>query len=218
MATTPTITAHRCGPRHDDGDSVGNCGVLVGCDAVRVLPDAVQVTMARSYGCRLRARTSSRLPVFPFCAVVGVSALFPGSTDATGFWRDILAGSDLIRDLPETHWLLEDFYDADPGAPDKTYARRGAFLDPIDFDALGWGVPPSSIPATDTAQLLALVVAQQVLRDAAGSQFETMDRSRTTAYRRRRRTEKRVVDYSCEPLGDSRSFEPWSPGRRPARP
>jgi hypothetical protein len=41
-------------------------------------------------------------------------------------------------------------------------------------------VPPSSIPATDTAQLLALVVAQQVLRDAAGSQFETMDRSRTT--------------------------------------
>jgi len=111
-------------------------------------------------------------------AVVGVSALFPGSTDATGFWRDILAGSDLIRDVPESHWLLEDFYDADPAAPDKTYARRGAFLDPIDFDALGWGVPPSTIPATDTAQLLALVLAQEVLQDAARSQFETMDRSR----------------------------------------
>jgi hypothetical protein len=102
-------------------------------------------------------------------------------------------------------------------------ARRGAFPDPIDFDALGWGVPPSSIPATDTAQLLALVVAQQVLRDAAGSQFETMDRSRTTEYRRRRRTEKQVVNYSCEPLDDSRRFgrasqetqgrQPWSPGR-----
>ena len=111
-------------------------------------------------------------------AVVGVSALFPGSTDATGFWRDILAGSDLIRDVPESHWLLEDYYDADPSAPDKTYAKRGAFLDPIDFDALGWGVPPSTIPATDTSQLLALVLAQQVLQDAARSQFETMDRSR----------------------------------------
>ncbi|HEV7854220.1 MAG TPA: beta-ketoacyl synthase N-terminal-like domain-containing protein, partial [Mycobacterium sp.] len=111
-------------------------------------------------------------------AVVGVSALFPGSTDDAGFWRDILAGSDLIRDVPESHWLLEDFYDEDPAAPDKTYARRGSFLDPIDFDALGWGVPPSTIPATDTAQLLALVLAQQVLQDAAQGQFETMDRSR----------------------------------------
>jgi acyl transferase domain-containing protein len=111
-------------------------------------------------------------------AVVGVSALFPGSTDASGFWRDILAGSDLIRDVPESHWLPEDYFDADPAAPDKTYARRGSFLDPIDFDALTWGVPPSTIPATDTAQLLALVVAQQVLQDAARSQFESMDRSR----------------------------------------
>src|SRR5512140_2771726 len=98
-------------------------------------------------------------------AVVGVSALFPGSTDATGFWRDILAGTDLIREVPESHWLVEDYYDPDPAAPDKTYARRGAFLDPIDFDALGWGVPPSTIPATDTSQLLALVLAQKVLED-----------------------------------------------------
>jgi acyl transferase domain-containing protein/acyl carrier protein len=111
-------------------------------------------------------------------AVVGVSALFPGSTDATGFWHDILAGSDLIRDVPESHWLVDDFHDPDPAADDKTYARRGSFLDPIDFDALGWGVPPATIPATDTAQLLALVVAQQVLQDAARGQFETMDRSR----------------------------------------
>ncbi len=113
-------------------------------------------------------------------AVVGVSALFPGSTDATGFWKDILAGTDLIRDVPPSHWLVEDYYDPDPAAPDKTYAKRGAFLDPIDFDALGWGVPPSTIPATDTAQLLALVVAQKVLQDALREQFDTADRSRVS--------------------------------------
>jgi len=113
-------------------------------------------------------------------AVVGVSALFPGSTDATGFWKDILAGTDLIRDVPPSHWLVEDYYDPDPAAPDKTYAKRGAFLDPVDFDALGWGVPPSTIPATDTSQLLALVVAQKVLQDALREQFETADRSRVS--------------------------------------
>ena len=111
-------------------------------------------------------------------AIIGVSALFPGSTDATGFWRDILAGRDLITDVPGTHWRIEDYYDPDPAAPDKTYAKRGGFLPKVDFDALGWGVPPSQMPATDTSQLLALIVAQQVLQDAARGQFEAMDRSR----------------------------------------
>src|SRR4249919_2565387 len=111
-------------------------------------------------------------------AIVGVSALFPGSTDAAGFWRDILEGRDLITDVPASHWLVDDYYDPDPSAPDKTYARRGGFLDPVGFDTLGFGIPPSTLPATDTAQLLALIVAQAVLQDAARSQFDTMGRSR----------------------------------------
>ncbi len=111
-------------------------------------------------------------------AVVGVSALFPGSQDATGFWRDILQGRDLIGDVPASHWRIADYYDPDPSAADKTYARRGGFLSPIDFDALGWGIPPSTLPATDTSQLLALIVAQSVLQDATREHFATMDRSR----------------------------------------
>ncbi|MEE8408770.1 MAG: beta-ketoacyl synthase N-terminal-like domain-containing protein, partial [Myxococcota bacterium] len=111
-------------------------------------------------------------------AVVGVSALFPGSLDTAGFWRDILAGRDLITDVPPTHWLIDDYYDPDPSAPDKTYARRGAFLEKINFDALGWGVPPSIVPVTDTSQLLALIVAQRVLDDATHGQFREVDRSR----------------------------------------
>jgi len=111
-------------------------------------------------------------------AVVGVSALFPGSVNATGFWTDILRGSDLMSDVPASHWLVEDYYDPDPSVPDKTYAKRGAFLPDVDFDPLAWGVPPSIVPATDTNQLLALVVARQVLDDASRGQFESMDRSR----------------------------------------
>ena len=117
---------------------------------------------------------SPRVPV----AVVGVSAIFPGSTDATGFWHDILAGKDLLTDVPPGHWLIEDYYDPDPSAPDKTYAKKGGFLPKIDFDALSWGVPPSILPATDTAQLLALIVAQKVLEDAWGAQFQQMDKKR----------------------------------------
>ena len=42
-----------------------------------------------------KSSESSRPPI----AIVGVSALFPGSLDATGFWSDILAGTDLITDV-----------------------------------------------------------------------------------------------------------------------
>ncbi len=113
-------------------------------------------------------------------AIVGVSALFPGSVDHTGFWHDILAGRDLLREIPETHWLIDDYYDPDPTKPDKTYCKRGAFLDEIDFDPMEWGIPPSIVPQTDTTQLLALIVAQKVLDDACRGQFSKMDRNRAS--------------------------------------
>ena len=61
-------------------------------------------------------------------AIVGVGALFPGSPDGAGFWRYIVASRDLISDVPPGHWLIEDYYDSDPTALDKTYSKRGAFL------------------------------------------------------------------------------------------
>ena len=68
--------------------------------------------------------------------------------------------------MPPTHWLVEDYYDPDPAAPDKTYASAAGSCRPVDFDPLEFGIPPSIVPATDTAQLLALIVAEQVLEDA----------------------------------------------------
>ncbi|MEQ1505923.1 MAG: beta-ketoacyl synthase N-terminal-like domain-containing protein, partial [Myxococcota bacterium] len=109
-----------------------------------------------------------------------MSAIFPGSVDATGFWHDILEGRDLIREVPPTHWLKEDYYDPDPSAPDKTYAYRGAFLDAVPFDPLEWGVPPSIVPATDTTQLLALIVAKKVLEDATRGRWPNVDRERVS--------------------------------------
>ena len=111
-------------------------------------------------------------------AIVGVSAIFPGSVDATGFWKDILAGRDMIKEVPRSHWLVDDYYDEDPTAPDKTYAKKGAFLEDIPFDPLEWGVPPSIVPATDTSQLLALITAKRVLDDASQGQFAELDKSR----------------------------------------
>ena len=111
-------------------------------------------------------------------AVVGAGAIFPGSTDVAGYWQNILSGKDLLTDVPASHWLTSDYYDADPKAPDRTYAKRGAFLPSVPFDPLVYGIPPSLLPATDTSQLLALIVAQQVLDDVARTRPTAVDRSR----------------------------------------
>ena len=112
-------------------------------------------------------------------AVVGLGAIMPGAVDVRGFWRNAVDGRDLITDVPPDHWLVEDYYSPEPGTPGKTYVRRGAFLPPVDFDPLWHRVPPRDVPMTDTAQLLGLVVAEQVLADLAGG-LAGLDRERVS--------------------------------------
>ncbi|MEW1718164.1 SDR family NAD(P)-dependent oxidoreductase [Streptomyces sp. NPDC093109] len=120
----------------------------------------------------MTASTPRQVPV----AVVGAGALVPGATDAAGYWRIVTGGRDMMTEVPPSRWLVADHYDPDPAAPDKTYARRGAFLPDVDFDPMTYGVPPTNLSSTDTSQLLALLVADQVLNDAGG--LAGMDRDR----------------------------------------
>ena len=99
-------------------------------------------------------------------AIVGMAAMFPKSPDLKGFWHLIRAGVDGITDVPSTHWNPDDYFDADPKAPDKTYCRRGGFLSPHRFDPTEFSLPPTVLEATDTSQLLGLVVAKAALEDA----------------------------------------------------
>jgi polyketide-type polyunsaturated fatty acid synthase PfaA len=115
-------------------------------------------------------------------AIVGIAAIFPGSkqdsADTAGFWNDIVNGRDLLTGVPPHYWRIEDYYDPDPVAPDKTYGRRGAFLSPIEFDTLEFGLPPAALPATDSSQLLALLGAKRVLADAANGRAEHVPKDR----------------------------------------
>jgi acyl transferase domain-containing protein/NADP-dependent 3-hydroxy acid dehydrogenase YdfG len=105
----------------------------------------------------------------PPLAIIGMGCLFPKAGSAEGFWANIKGGVDAVTEIPETHWKPAEHYDQDPSAPDMTYGRRGAFLEPVDFNPLDFGIAPNNIEAIDTTQLLGMVVAQQALRDAGYS-------------------------------------------------
>lgn len=113
-------------------------------------------------------------------AIVGVGSIFPGATDSTEFWKNIVQGRDFITDILPSHWLVTDYYDPNLDAPDKTYCKRAAFLPEVDFDLMEYGIPPNVLPAIDTAQLFALMVAKQTLMDTFNGDYQQADLSRVS--------------------------------------
>ncbi len=118
----------------------------------------------------IRTPKSEMVPL----AIVGIGCLFPKADGAGAYWANIKHGVDCIGEVPPTHWNPADYFDADPKSPDHTYARRGGFLTPIDFNPLEFGIAPRDLEATDTSQLLGLVAAKQALTDA-GIVFDSSD-------------------------------------------
>lgn len=112
-------------------------------------------------------------------ALIGLGGLFPRSGNLREFWGNVVDAADCIEDVPETHWRVDDYYDPDPGVPDKTYAKRGGFLPTVSFDPMEFGLPPNTLEVTDVLQLLSLVVAKQTLIDAGATDARRYDPSRT---------------------------------------
>ena len=119
-------------------------------------------------------------------AIVGISCLFPKADDLQAYWANIKNGVNAITPVPAgSHWNAADYFDADPKSPDRTYARSGGFLSPVNFNPMEFGMAPKDIEATDTSQLLSMFAAQRALADAgyaaggksAGRKF---DRERTS--------------------------------------
>ncbi|WP_338933035.1 beta-ketoacyl synthase N-terminal-like domain-containing protein [Streptomyces netropsis] len=112
-------------------------------------------------------------------AIVGLAGMFPKAEDLGEFWDNVVAGRDCTTEVPPAWWKTEDHYDPDLFAPDKTYARRGGFLSPTVFDPRAFGMPPNTVDSTGLVQLLSLMVAKEVLRDAGCEQAEWYDPART---------------------------------------
>ncbi len=99
-------------------------------------------------------------------AIVGISAVFPGAADLPRFWSNTLRGFDAITEVPPDRWDWRLYYDPDPKAPDKIVSKWGGFLPDVAFDPLRYGMPPSSLPSIEPAQLLALEVVRRAIGDA----------------------------------------------------
>jgi len=120
---------------------------------------------------------NSRLQECPI-AVVGMASIFADAKNLEDYWDNIFESVDAIKDVPSDRWAVDDYYNSDPRAADKTYCKRGGFLPEIDFDPMEFGLPPNILELTDIAQLLSLVVARDVLNDAGIGDGSGYDRDK----------------------------------------
>lgn len=111
-------------------------------------------------------------------AIIGMDCLFPNAQGLHEYWRLLRRGEDGVTDVPATHWKISDYCTDDPTLRDMITCRRGAFLSETTFDPVEFGIPPTAIEATDTAQLLGLMVGKRALKDAGYDNGRLFDRSR----------------------------------------
>ncbi|AIY39499.1 omega-3 polyunsaturated fatty acid synthase subunit [Collimonas arenae] len=90
----------------------------------------------------------------------------PKANSLKEYWSNILNESECLETVPSSRWRVDDYFDADPSAPDRTYSDRGGFIPDIAFDPMLFGMPPKSLASTDAAQIFALAVGRQALIDA----------------------------------------------------
>ncbi len=112
-------------------------------------------------------------------AIIGMSSIFPQARTTQDYWDNILRRIDCVTDVPVTRWAVEDYYDSNPSAPDKTYCKRGGFIPDIEFDPMEFGLPPNILEVTDVSQMLSLVVAKEALEDAGCGEGVNFDREHT---------------------------------------
>ena len=112
-------------------------------------------------------------------AIIGMASIFPQAKNLQEYWENIIQKVDCITDVLASRWHIDDYYDPDPKAPDKTYCKRGGFLPDIDFNPMKFGLPPNILEVTDISQLLGLVVAKEAIEDAGYGVSRQFNHERT---------------------------------------
>ncbi|MFC5944823.1 beta-ketoacyl synthase N-terminal-like domain-containing protein, partial [Micromonospora harpali] len=102
-------------------------------------------------------------------AIVGMACMLPGSPDLDSFWRTVLTGADAVTEVPAERWDTGLYYapEVGPGQTGRiSVSKWGGFIEPVPFDAIGYGIPPTALGSIDPTQLLALEVSHRALLDA----------------------------------------------------
>ncbi|MCG8569827.1 MAG: SDR family NAD(P)-dependent oxidoreductase [Spirochaetes bacterium] len=103
-------------------------------------------------------------------AIIGLSAIMPGSENADQFWQNLVDGQDLVREIPEHRWDWKRYYNL-LEEDEKTEALRWlGYIDNEDqFDPAFFKISPGEANLMDPQHRLFLQCAWEAIEDAGYS-------------------------------------------------
>jgi enediyne polyketide synthase len=112
-------------------------------------------------------------------AIVGIACRYPDASTPAELWENVLAGRRAFRQIPDERLRLEDYWSADPAAPDKFYTRKAAVIEGFEFDRVKYKIAGSTFRTTDMTHWLALDTAARALEDAGFADGDGLPRTNT---------------------------------------
>ncbi len=111
-------------------------------------------------------------------AVIGMAGQLPKSKNLDEYWNNISNGIDCISEIPSTRWHIDELYDPDPRAVNKTCCKWGGLIEDYDkFDPQFFNIAPSEAELMDPQQRLFLESCWHCMEDA-GLTSQTLSQSR----------------------------------------
>ena len=106
-----------------------------------------------------------KTPVTPV-AVIGMACRLPGGIDSPDLlWEALLRGDDLVTEVDR--WDADEYYDPEPGVPDRSVSKWAAFLDDVGgFDAEFFAIGEREATAIDPQHRLLLETAWEAIEHA----------------------------------------------------
>ncbi|MCB0934441.1 MAG: type I polyketide synthase [Mycobacterium sp.] len=116
-------------------------------------------------------------------AVIGMACRLPGGIDSPEqLWEALLAGADLVTEVPADRWDADEYYDPERGVPGRTVSRWGAFIDDIaGFDAPFFGLDDQRATAIDPQHRLLMETSWEAV-EQAGIAPSSLAGTRTGVY------------------------------------
>ncbi|KAG2174713.1 hypothetical protein INT43_005771, partial [Umbelopsis isabellina] len=101
-------------------------------------------------------------------AVIGMSCRFAGANSLEEFWQVIENGLNMVKEVPNYRFNINDYYSKDRSKPNSLYTKWGNFIDCADkFDPRFFNISPREAINMDPQQRVLLQVAYEAL-EAAG--------------------------------------------------
>ena len=101
-------------------------------------------------------------------AVIGMACRLPGGIESPAqLWDALVAGEDLVTEVPADRWDADEYFDPERGVPGRTVSRWGGFLDDIaGFDAPFFGLDDKKATAIDPQHRLLMETSWEAIEQA----------------------------------------------------